>query len=164
MTLRVPLEQLAPTVRRVLGSDEVYLTSTRSGSIVTAFSADRGVRIISMVPESPGKVTEQLRKTRLKVQVGQWVAPEETDAEEMPPMPFVVAVAYSTGSVQPGVWVDAFPALPTQAQVLRALYDEFKNTGELDDVAFEEFVRQANPTVVIVSPSELRSYADVKEG
>jgi hypothetical protein len=49
-------------------------------------------------------------------------------------------------------------------QVLKSLFDEFRDTGELDEISFEEFVRQANPNVVIVSPSELQSFLTQKDG
>ncbi len=48
-------------------------------------------------------------------------------------------------------------------QVLKAMYEEFRATGELGDVAMEEFIRLANPNVVIISPNELLSYLLQKE-
>ena len=165
MTLSVPIDQFAEAVLRVLGQDDAFVAPTESGAIATAFSVVKKIRLISSSPESADKLCEILRASNLKVQQGQWVAPEEALPSEVHKPTYVVAVAYSTGHTQPGVWVDAFPSLPTQAQALRSLFDEFKETGEVaDDVAFEEFVRQANPTVVIVSPTELVSFADSKEG
>jgi hypothetical protein len=47
--------------------------------------------------------------------------------------------------------------------VLKAMYDEFRATGEVDEVPFEEFVQLANATVVIVSPVEIESFLKQKE-
>jgi hypothetical protein len=164
MTLSVPIDQFAEAVRRVLGQDDAYVAPAESGSIATAFSVVKKIRLVSSSPEPADRLCEILRSANLKVQGGQWVAPEEALPSEVHTPTYIAAIAYATGHTQPGIWVDAFPSLPTQAQALRSLFDEFKETGEIaDDVAFEEFVRQANPTVVIVSPTELRSFADSKE-
>ncbi|MBI3720930.1 MAG: hypothetical protein HY248_00125, partial [Fimbriimonas ginsengisoli] len=47
---------------------------------------------------------------------------------------------------------------PTQLQVLRTLYDEFRETGEVGDVSFDAFVRMAQPNVLILSLAELREF------
>lgn len=83
--------------------------------------------------------------------------------EEEQPEAFIGAVAYQSEADEPGLWVDAYPTMPTQAQVLRGLYEDFQSTGEVNDqVSFEEFVRLAKPTVVVVSPNEVRSFVGEK--
>lgn len=76
---------------------------------------------------------------------------------------YVAAIAYQSSEHKPGIWVDAFPSLPTQVQALRALFDEFRATGEIAEVSFEEFVRLANPNVVIVGPAEIHSFLTQKD-
>ena len=48
--------------------------------------------------------------------------------------------------------------------VLRTMFDEFRDTGEMEHISFEEFLQLANPNVVILTPSELRSFMDQKSG
>ena len=55
------------------------------------------------------------------------------------------------------------PSLPTQLTVLKTMYDEFRHTGDIEEVPFEEFVQFTNPNVVILSPAELESFAKQKE-
>ncbi len=42
------------------------------------------------------------------------------------------------------------------------MYDEFVEHGELGEVSYDEFVRLAKPTVVIVRPDELASFSEPK--
>jgi len=37
---------------------------------------------------------------------------------------------------RPGIWIDAFPEAPSQMQVLRNMYEEFTETGEVSCVCF----------------------------
>jgi hypothetical protein len=43
------------------------------------------------------------------------------------------------------------------------MFDEFRATGELDEIPFEEFSTLANANVVIVSPAEIDSYLRQKD-
>jgi hypothetical protein len=42
------------------------------------------------------------------------------------------------------------------------MYEELRETGELSEVSFEEFVRLANANVVVVTPAQLRGYVMAK--
>ncbi len=161
MTLRVPIEQFAETARRVLRVEEAYLSASDGSFVVTAYHPDKRVRVMARATGTEAEATERLKKAGLRVQKGIWLDVEDQEDAGLD-MPYVAAVAYATGEAQPGVWVDAYDDPPTHAQALRSLYDDFRETGELGDVPFEEFVRLANPTVVVVSPTELRSFAEGK--
>ena len=162
MTLRVPFEQFSETVRRVVGSDEAYVVPTESGCICTAFETNKRVRVLTKQAGPASAIREKLEKAGMKIRPGYWAEGEEDVPEPAPSIPFVAAVSYKANTHQPGAWVDAYDAQPTVAQVLRAMYDEFTDTGELHDISFDEFVRLACPNVVIVTPSELVSYVTGK--
>lgn len=163
MTLRVPFEQFSETVRRVVGVHEAYLVPTETGCICTAFDIGKRVRVLTKESGPPQAAREKLEKSGMKIRPGYWAEGDEDVPEPLPPVPYIAAVSYHSGNHQAGVWVDAYETLPTVAQVLRALYDEFTGTGELQEVPFEEFVRLARPNVVIVTPSELASFVSAKE-
>lgn len=162
MTLRVPFEQFSETVRRVVGTDEAYVVPTENGCICTAFDVAKRVRVLTKESGPAKAVKEKLEKSGMKIRPGYWAEGDEDVPEPAPPIPFVAAVSYDATNHHPGVWIDAYDTLPTAAQVLRAMFDEFSDTGELQEVSFEEFVRLAKPNVVIVTPSELVSYAIAK--
>ncbi|MGV3615501.1 MAG: hypothetical protein ACO1SV_09230 [Fimbriimonas sp.] len=158
MTLQVPFESFVAVVGRVLGAREAFLAPHPSGTLVTAADPSRGALVSTLATVPPEEVRRLLGEAGIEAFDGTWggadtpsLSPETTDA-------FIAAVAFESSEGRPGVWVDAFPSLPTQVQVLRTMYDEFRGTGELSEVTFEEFVRLANPTVVILSPSDLRSF------
>ena len=163
MTLRVPFEQFSETVRRVVGGKEAFLFPTDSGCVCTAFDVAKRVRVLSKEPGPPNAAKEKLEKSGMVVRSGYWAEGDEDVPEPTAPVPYIASVSYQAGNHQSGIWVDAYESLPTVAQVLRALFDEFSETGELGEVSFEEFVRLARPNVVIVTPSELASYLSAKE-
>lgn len=162
MTLRVPFEQFSETVRRVVGTDEAYVVSTENGCICTAFNTDKRVRVLTKESGPAAAAKEKLEKSGMKIRQGYWAEGDEDVPEPTPNIPYIAAVSYEAANHQTGVWVDAYDALPTPAQILRAMFDEFSDTGELQEVSFEEFVRLAKPNVVIVTPSELTSFATAK--
>ena len=53
------------------------------------------------------------------------------------------------------------PLAPLEiAEVVKRLYEEFRETGELAEVAFEEFMKLAVPTIVVVGPEEIQRYVE----
>lgn len=163
MTLTVPFDQFSKTIHRVLGIKEAYVASSGTGSIVSAATSEAGLIVVSRTDLNLDAAKSKLEHSGMTVFEGSWSLPSGAGSKDSPTFePFVVAVAYKSGESGPGVWLDAFPALPTQVQVLRSVYDEFRETGELPEVSFEEFVRLSDPNVVIASPNDLQSYLDKK--
>jgi hypothetical protein len=162
VTLQVPFESFATVVGRVLGAREAFVARHPSGALVTAADPARGAMVASVTSLAPELARERLVDAGFEAFDGSWSGVDATDLACEAAEAFLAAVAYQSGEGRPGVWVDAYPALPTQVQVLRVMYDEFRETGELSEVTFEEFVRLANPTVVILSPSDLRSFLGQK--
>ncbi len=163
MTLHVPFEQFPHAVQRLLGTKDVYLAPHGYGTLVTAADGSNGILVMCATDHSPATAKTKLHKEGLEVFEGAWRLTDEPPSEPQGSCEaFIAAVAYKSGESTPGVWVDAYSTLPTQVQVLRAMYDEFRETGELPEVSFEEFVRLSEPNVVILSPNDLQSFLDKK--
>jgi len=164
MTLLVPFDQFAKTVLRLLDTKEAFVSPKGSGSVATAASVNKSVLIVSPSDEPIEAARKHLTKGGLEVFEGIWSLSVEIDAPEVAHRDaFIAAVSYKSGESTPGLWVDAYPERPTQVQVLRALYEEFRETGELPEVSFEEFIRLSEPNVVIVSPVDIQSFMDSKK-
>ena len=54
--------------------------------------------------------------------------------------------------------MDVFPLEPTPAEVLKKIYKEFKESGELRELGFEDFVQLAHPNIVILTPEQVQGY------
>jgi len=163
MTLHVPFEQFSKTVQSLLETKRVFVTPNGMGALVTAADPQKATMIVCHADVPPTQAKTKLTRSGLEVFDGAWKLSDEIEpgCEERGDV-FIAAVSYKSVETMPGIWVDAYRAVPTQIQVLRAMYEEFRETGELPDVSFEEFVRLAEPNVVVVSPNEIESFLDKK--
>jgi len=165
MTLHVPFDQFAKTVARILATKSVFVTTHGAGALATAADPEKGIMIVSVSDSTPTATKSKLTHAGLEPLEGSWRISDELPTDEDGQCEaFIAAVAYKSGESMPGIWVDAHSTLPTQVQVLRAMYEEFRQTGELPDVSFEEFVRLSEPNVVVVSPNDIQSFLEKKEG
>lgn len=160
MTLEVPFEGFVEAAKRLVGGLPVFATAENGGTRLSAADPAKGIRIVAYSPQDPKPVAELLGQGGLQVVEGRWIP---DDAPAATGEIHVAAVAYRTEGSQPGLWVDAFPETPSPIQAIRAMYDEFRGTGEVADIPFEEFMRVSEPTVVVLGPSELRGFAAAKE-
>ncbi len=160
MTLEVSLEGFVEAVRRLGAGVAAFVSPENGGTRLTAADPAKGLRVVAYSPQDPTPVAESLRAKGLDAMEGRWIP---DDAPAAAGEIHVAAVAYRVEGSQPGLWVDAFPEAPTAVQAIRALYDEFRANGEVAAVPFEEFMRLAEPTVVILGPSEMRGFAAAKE-
>lgn len=161
MTLQVPFDQFPKTAERILGEKLAFLAPHGRGAMVTA--AKSGTVVVAVTEEPPEDVAARLKEAGFETHDGAWIPDAPVDAEPGQYVDaYVGAVAYESSEGKPGLWLDAYEALPTEVQVLKAMFEDFRSTGQLDEVSFEEFVRLANPNVVIVSPKDLRSFVDQK--
>jgi len=159
MTLQVPFDQFPSTVQRLIGASEAYLTRHAGGVLVTAARPERAMVVVAMAELSIEDAMTRLAEAGVDSYEGAWSTEGALHlATASAADAYIAAVGFESGEGRPGVWIDAYDALPTQVQVLRAMYDEFRDTGELPEVAFEEFVRMVNATVVVISPSDVRSF------
>ena len=163
MTLQVPFEGFAKAAQTYASTKEVFLTSHPSGTVMTCANPEKSVHVVAVSKMPPDEARSALTKEGLEVRDGIWSEEGNVELNDDPlATAFVAAVSYHSNQSVPGVWVDAYPDQPNHVQVLRAMYEEFRQTGEVEDVTFEEFIRLSNPNVVVVSATELRSYLDSK--
>jgi hypothetical protein len=164
MVLQVSFDDFADTVRRVLGdSVEGYVSHFNGVTVATASLGETRTVVAATTSDSVENAKGALEREGMRVFNGRWtddihLEDEGCNLEEM----YIAGVSYVTESGPPGIWMDAYPALPTQVQVLKEMYDEMVGTGESADVSFDEFVRMSNANVVIASPTDLRSYLGQK--
>jgi len=160
MTLQVPYDTFAERAKHVAGASEVFVIAHGTGSLVSCANPAKGIHIVASSSQPVDKVKAELSQA-LTVLDGIWTEDPTFEIETDPiSRAHVVAVAYHSTNHVPGVWVDAFPDHPTHVQVLKSMYDEFRQTGEVEDISFEEFVRLSNPNVVVVPPAQLRGFLD----
>lgn len=162
MILRVPFEGFASAVERVLGIRDVYVTGHFEGALVSAGDPGKGTIVQAVSRLKPDDTVSALEELGFAAFEGRWGADQDLEMATSSTESFVAAVAYQSGDGRPGLWLDAFPTLPTQLQVLRTLFDEFRQTGELPEVVFDDFVRLAKPNVIILAPSDVRSFLSQK--
>lgn len=161
MTLRVPYSDFAAAATR-FEIREAYILPKQRVTQVTGVMKTTG-RILYAETETPLEdVRQQLTDKELHVFDGAWSLDPPEEPAERPGEKFIAAVAYVSAEAMPGIWIDAYPWQPTQVQVLRALYDEFRSTGEVAEIPFEEFIRLASPNVAIVSPLEIDGFVESK--
>ena len=159
----MPYEEYASAAARANVKD-VYLADRPGGTLLTAAGLEQDLLLVSTTDVPREKVRTELEAKNLKVFNGRWS--ERGSVEEMGLVggdAVVVAVAYQSRESTPGLWMDAYATMPTQQIVLRAMYEEFRENDELGNVTFEEFVELSHPNVVILSPSEIATYASQKE-
>lgn len=159
MTLHVTFDQFSATVKRLLQRKDVYMKSSVRSCVVSCADPVKATLVASRTHLSVQEVRSRLEKDGLEVFEGVWAALEPNEALEPANDLFVAAVAYISDDPSPGVWIDAYHDEPTSVDVLRKIYDEFIETGELSEVSFEEFLRLSHAHVVIASPSDLATYA-----
>jgi hypothetical protein len=158
MTLHVPFKNFVAAVTRHLERPLVYLHKEGGTVLVSAADPAKGLLIMSTSDEPATKVRERLDHEGFSVVDGVWREGTIQRESAQPAACFIGAVAYRTREESPGLWVDAFPIEPTPATVLQAIYAEFEKHGELGQVSFEEFLRVAKPTVVVLKPEQIAQY------
>ena len=162
MTLEVPFPEFLATVHRVLGISDVYIVKHARGTLVTAARPEQNTVIAAVNPAGVEPTKATIEEQGALCHYGSWFDPESPAMASSHVATFIGAVGYRSSETIPGVWVDAYEALPTQVQVLRAMYEEFRGTGEIGDLSFEDFVSTAHPNVVIVSPTEIQAFIESK--
>lgn len=164
MILHVEFDQFAPTVERLLHAKEAYIRHHGGTTVVSAAQPDKHAVVASSVRETVEHVRSRLEKEGFEVHEGEWTDAGESPADRLGDRQcYIAAVSYVSREKMPGLWLDAYPAEPVTGSVLRAFYDELEGNGEIAEVSFEEFIRLANPNVVIIGPSEIQSYLNDKE-
>jgi hypothetical protein len=154
VVLTVPFEGFAEAMKSQPGARVAYVSTLGSRTMVTAGDPGSGAVVRAFASLSPSDVRASLEKAGVTVREGTW-----GDRPDDPGPLWVAAVAYKSEEDTPGLWVDTFESKPTTGQVLAELYEEFRETGEIGDVSMEEFIRLADPNVVVLSPEEQAEFA-----
>lgn len=160
MTLRVPFEDFSNAVRRHFSTRDVYAQGDRAKTIVTASEPSSHMVIVSSTKKSYDEVVIELEKHELRVSKGIWTL---DDDHELLELPFIAAVSYRANKQKTGVWVGAYETEPTEVEVFREMYEEFKQSGEMAEISFESFVETAQLTSVILSPNAIEEITVKKE-
>lgn len=156
MVLRVATEDFPEAVRRYAQTGEVFISESSGTTTMSAVAPETGVIVTASSDLSVPEVKKLLAAADLSVKEGEWTRHAEVPTLDL----FVVAVSYRSKDPSPGLWVSAYHRQPTVMDVLRAVYDEFVETGEASKASFEHFLNSAKPNVLILSPDELRAFAN----
>lgn len=161
LRLTVDFADFPDSVRTLLGHSQAWVASHGSGSLVSSGDPTRQTIIEAVAMVRPEQAREVLEAATMLVKWGRWSLSGDPSEAAGTPF-FVAAVSYRSREEHSGVWVNAYQNEPTPQQVLRNLFDEFVDNGEVDDdeVTFDAFVRAAKPHVVIVRPEELASFLE----
>lgn len=125
---------------------------------VIAFSADRGL-VLETTDVTQSQI-EQWEDEGYQIIAADWsTGGAGPDSMESATAVYVAAVAYQSSERKPGLWMDAFAEAPSTGDVLSALYEEFRENGDIGDLSLEAFLKIARPNVVIMSPDQLRIFA-----
>jgi hypothetical protein len=155
MTLRVPFDGFVEAVRRNLSTHDVYVHSDRARVVVSAGQGDKQMVVISSASMTIEEAKKRLHGEGLHVFDGLWSIGDDF---ELMDMPYLGAVSYRANKERTGVWLEAYPELPTETRVLQDLYEEFRETGELGELTFDQFEAGAQATVVVLSPDEIDTF------
>lgn len=156
LTLKVPFERFAEEVEKHLQTKEIYLSQESDHVCLTAIKTNQNFIVFSTTSESIHFIQEDLEHKGFQVREGCWTL-NESYQKNASIERFISAISYISEEQKPGLWVDVSLTEPTPAEVLKKIYNEFKESGELKEVGFEEFVRFAHPNVVILSQEQLLS-------
>ncbi len=162
MTLHVDFENFASETKRHTGAQLAYISKFENKSHVTAASIDTKVIVSASTKLSLEEAKLLLTEQGMDIRSGTWEDGSSANIDELGVLPYVAAISYKSGEEMPGLWVDVSAEAPTPATALKAIYDEFRETGEIGDISFEEFVRLANANITILSPTDIERFLNQK--
>ena len=157
MVLTVPIKNFAESVKRHTKGSEAYLAVVAGHTVASAVGGDKAILVRSDTDDTVEQTKQMLSAAGLMVFDGHWSDPAHNSEESY----WIGAVAYNSAEETPGLWVHAFATKPSTGQVLAALYGEFRESGDVGEVPLEEFIRLADPNVVVLSPEEQSDFASV---
>jgi hypothetical protein len=163
MVLTVPYDEFPEAVKRI-EAREIFVSEKKGACLVTAANPQKDVIVAATTSSSFEEAKAALETKTVTVFRGEWSGDDVAEYENgNGETTYIAAVAYRSNESMPGLWVDAFPTMPTPQIVLKSLYDEFRDNSEIGNVSYEEFIGSAHPNVVILSPSEIATYLKQKD-
>jgi hypothetical protein len=163
MTLLVEFDGFVEAVNRHIEKPVVYISHHENRTQLTCADPGKQIQIQSSTKSSVAEVQKALGAASITFANGEWISDAAAAKNGDANPAYIAAISYRSGEDMPGVWVDAFGEQPSAAMALKGLYEEFRETGEVGEISFEEFVRLASPNVVIVSPLEIEKFVESKE-
>src|SRR3954465_15796591 len=112
MVLTVPFNDY-PTVVKRLELLDVFVVLHNKHTAISAVDLKKNVLVTSTSDLSVADVKSQLESTGLHVFAGQWSDQDSMQKQNGAPDAFIVAVAFRSREAMPGLWIDAFPTMPT---------------------------------------------------
>ena len=159
MTLRVPFDGFVEAVRRNLGTHDAYVHTDNARVIVSAGLGDKKMVVIASTQMPLDEAKSILHADGLHVFDGLWSIGDDLELMEMP---YLGAVSYRANKEKTGVWLEAYPEEPSETRVLQDLFEEFKDSGELGDITFDQFESSAQASVVVLSPDQIETFLTAK--
>lgn len=163
MEIRVGIDDFVDAAKKFAPNGTVILLESPEGVHCSVAEPDGNVVVRSDAPVDLPILMAKLEAAGCKFNLGRAasgpVSGDHSDTGET----FIAAVSYRSRDLKPGVWIDAFPYEPSELDVLRAMYAEFLETGEVKDVGLEEFSRLSLANVVIVTGTDLQRYRSAKD-
>lgn len=160
MTLHVELDSFAEETKRHTGGQLAYISRLENKTHVTSANPTTGIVVSASTKLSLEETRKTLADQGMQVSHGAWESTVSRASDSLGELPFIAAIAYKSSEEMPGIWVDAFEDQPSPATALKAIYDEFRETGEVGDISFEEFVRLANPNIAILHPADIERFLE----
>lgn len=133
----------------------VYVQPVGAVLSLTVASPDKSLVVVCHAHEEESEARRELEEAGHTVRTGRWLTADQHGQESGI---WIAAVAYNSDVRMPGLWVDVFPYPPTVSEVTTRMLKEFNEDGTLGKMENEEFHKVASPNIVILDPSEIRSF------
>ncbi|QYK53026.1 MAG: hypothetical protein KF824_12300 [Fimbriimonadaceae bacterium] len=133
----------------------VYLARDGQFTLLTALDPSDKTIFSARVSDTLESLSAQLQGMGHDCRNGIWTTQSgATMLEDL----HIAAVAYKSDEKKPGLWVDCFPYLPTQSEVISKILEEFNADGTLETTDNDLFANIAVPNVVILTPAEIQQF------
>ena len=142
---------------------DAYVKPHHAGALVTAGNPEVGLIVACVTDRQPHEAVAALEHQGIAAWQGAWSLDGSLEGEFSPILrPFIGAVAYVSDEDRPGLWVDAFEDEPTEVVVIEAMYNEFRASGQIEEITFEDFLVRIKPNVVVLTPEQQVDFALAK--
>lgn len=156
MVLQVDLEQFSDELQFQRFLPICYVSVQDQYICVQAIDSERKNIIQVLTSKKIEEVKHYLQQNNLTIREGAWGGcNQELRNQYSHKNLYVAAISYFSCESKPGLWIHTYQEEPTPAEVLKKIYDEFKEAGEIANTHFEEFLRLACPNVLILSQEQL---------
>ena len=163
MTLRVDYVDFADSVVRLTGKREAYWRAIGDHIRLSAADPKSQTIIRSATSVDLATVKNALTAENFLLLPGEWTDESDVAVDVVESVVgAVAAVSYETTGHHPGLWMDAYPTVPTELEVLEAMYEELTHNGEIPAVTFDRFTSDLNGHVVILTNQQIRNYIGAK--